>query len=497
MKSFLGNLIKFFKSDRIKDVWTVILLFAAIHVGYIYVCNNGTDKKTIQLFMLLACLFAFILYFFISGKEDKKYKSMLSLIITVGCIMRIGFCLYNGFFDHAHDMWYINDFSSDSKGTYLGFILINHQLPSRITGQLYQQPLSYFASAVSCWIVKPFLNTDDWYYIGGAAKLSNCLFSCLTLILTSKLSDIIKVKKYAKVITVSIIAFMPSFYLLGGTLSEDMLSCFIILLEIYLTIKYSKDPTFKNIIILAITYGLGLLTSLRCILPVFYTLILLAERIIVYKNTKKDVFRTVSFFAVTLCLGIGGYLRNLIMFGVPFTYFYTPGEGNWTWTADRNLLDRLGFFSLKNIKSTPYVNPDEDCNLITYFTKTELFGEFGFEISEFLPYILLYIDIIFTIFVIVMIIWRFKAILKNKFHGIIMLVTLGFGLAVMLFYLLNPFSGFMDSRYFQIMVILKALMFGMTVAGYLPEKIKKIRFYAANILLSLFAASSILIFCLI
>ena len=109
-----------------------------------------------------------------------------------------------------------------------------------------------------------------------------------------------------------------------------------------------------------------------------------------------------------------------------------------------------------NMLKILYGNPNisyEDYNLSTYFLKSEIFGEFSFEIGKIIPYTLLVINLLVTILLIFHIIrWIVKG---EKEHD--EWALLGMFVFYLLFicysYYKEPFGCRMDARYFLIVPV--------------------------------------------
>lgn len=213
---------------------------------------------------------------------------------------------------------------------------------------------------------------------------------------------------------------------------------------------------------------------------------------------KKYIGQTAIFAGIAAPLGLWFYIRNAIRFGIPFTYINEQEVGNILWTGEHSLWERFAPINWGNLIASPYANAYEDYNLSTYFLKSEIFGEFSFEMGKVIPYTLLIINLLMTILLIAfMIRWIIK---REKEHDEWAL------LGMLVFYLLficysyykEPFGCSMDARYFLIVPILKIVVLGKLSEG-LNRALAAGKGYAVlmKVAMLLFGTASIVMFCTI
>ena len=484
------------------NLWAYVIMILVTLGGSIWVSNSALTTASIHVLMI-----SFILlsgFWLFGRKTDLKYdeEDILTFIIFVGCTMRIGYTLYNGVFSRVHDTWYYDDYTANSKSTYLMWILERGKLPDSYEGQLYHQPFSYIMSALCCKLIQPFVTNNDIYYLGGiGGKLSSCMASCAVLFMIPRLGLEVSMKKRNILFFTWLVAVFPGFFLIAGRIGEDAFSCFFAMAEILYTIKWHKEPYIKNTVLLALFYGLGLQTNLSCVLPAFFTVYVVLEKMLRNRcEFMRYIKETVLFCVISVPLGLWFYIRNYIKFGIPFTYVNEQIIGGVLWTGNVPLWKRYWPLDIKNFVESPYAFPYDDYNLPAYFLKSELFGEYTFEISNIVPYVMLIINILITIFAIVCmikILFRKNAPTIGKLlSGLLILYCL----FEMFSYYKEPFGCTMDARYFLIITILKLMFFAWSIKEKEIEKVSPITIFMTKgiyIGVLLFGACSIAMFCVI
>lgn len=476
-----------------------IIISLGILFSYYIINKLDIDNIEIQRGMLI-CIILVAVYAVIKFYLSKlSYDEFIFLIIAAGFIMRIGYMLYTDSYTRVYDIGAF-DYTHIGKAAYLLNLAQMNQLPQTNEVQLYHQPFSYIASALCSKILVPFLNPGDVYYLVDAGKTASCFASCAVLIMLVKACRLLNLSKISTLFTTLWLSFIPIFYLIGGRIGEDAFTCFFTVAALLYTAYWYNNPSYKNTILLAIIYGLGVQTSLSCVLPVPFTLFAFAYHI--WKKRCKPSFylKQSSLFAIiALPLGLWFSIRNYILFDQAFTYVYEQEIYGPLWTGDISLWNRYKFLDILDIRQTPYGFPFVDYNFFTFHLKTELFGIFTFEIPVFIPYVLLILNICITFGVIIYSIYSYCF---GKVKGLKKLVLPSY-LFILLFsmysYYVQPFGCSMDYRYFAALSVLKALLLGMQIDLLSSGTTKIGHFFKQTIfiLIPLYSIASVIMFCFI
>lgn len=409
------------------------------------------------------------------------YKGLVSVILLAGLIMRIGFALYKPSYTAYHDLGEITREGYYGHASYILTIFETGALPLENGGQYYHPPLFHILAACTMKVTKKVLHITDVVYLFESAKIISCTATCFTLLTARKILKELELGKIATVIALSVCAFLPVHYMLGGWVNNDALVTFFMTWIILYTIRWFKNPTYGNIILLAIGFGFGIFTKISCALFAAFTGMFMLVKLLraIRDGTWKPFIGQFIVFAC-ICMPIGLYypVRNYVMFGQGLNFVLRPGDN--VYCGDHGFLERFLFFPIFRLLSPVYLNPFEEYNLNFYLIKSAVVGEFEYHHVEEWPAavlivsnLVLVVQSVFSAIVICIRGWKEKLAGTSVKAQFLFLGLPGLWLWIYLNHLiLNvrlPYGCTMDFRYIVPTAMLGAIYLGSYVEQCLEE----------------------------
>lgn len=481
----------------------LIIMFSFILANIILIRNNNISEhiKEIQL-----CIQGFILisliFLGIKSYKDKKlgYEILMKWVIVVGIGMRVGYMLYTPTTIRTHDLGTI-DINSNGHMAYILNILEGH-LPTSNAYQFYHPPLFHYLAAKICKLVNIFLRRENISEIVEASKIVSCFASCSMIILTKRICEELELKEKGKLIAVTLVCFIPNFYLLAGRVNNDALAIFFMFFIILYTIKWYHNPSYRNVIMLALGFGLGMMSKISVGILAFYTgsvmlyVLFKAQGI----KAKKGIFLELSTFgAVCFPMALWYPIRNNRLFGQPLAYVLKISKEHPLYCGNYPWYKRFLGLPFSETYSSIYNSPYADYNVNVYLIKGALFGEFTFDIPNLISLALLLTYIVIIGVVVLSYIYLIYRYIKNKTFKdyTILVVTAILYVSHICFNIQNPFGCTMDFRYVVPIALMNALAMGEVVndLGNYNKQIATSMRIAIYAIVVVFSVLSIVMFC--
>jgi len=468
----------------------VIVLGISILAAYIlvYILDFQNAVQGIMLFLIISA--ALIGGYNLCQKFDSDM--LVKYILFIGFVMRIGYMLYTPCPLRQHDLM---DISIDSNGhaAYILNILDGH-LPMSNEGQFYHPPLYHILSGIVIFVLKPILHLTNEIDVMNCARLVSCFFSCITLYCVKSLCVELNIKKP---IPLALVAFLPNFYLMGGRVNNDAMAMFFMTIILIYSIRWYKEQSRKNTLILALSFGLGMMSKMSVAvfaIPSGLVMIYVLAKSVKSHNLLKTLKSLCLFAAVSIPLGLAYPIRNMIMFHQPLNYVLNVSDAGFA-SENYSYTQRFLTFPITKIVSPVYNDVYNDYNLWMYLLKGGLFGEFRFKIVTAIPATMLFIYTIITILMLISVVRS----LKDKDISVRYLVLSASVLMIsyIAFNIKYPYGCTMDFRYIAPVFVICALLFGRFLDLNKDKKISNLIHRISAVAVLTFSILSIYMFCVI
>ena len=226
--------------------------------------------------------------------KENKFKIIFGIIIIIAILVRIAYVIEIPYTEKQHDIYKGNN---NDGLSYILQLYEKGTLPEDNEYQHYHPPLSQILSAI--WLKAGSIITQDIDMLFESLQFLNVIYSiCLIFIVYDILKEL-KIKDKVKILVLLVMAFHPTLIILSGSINNDNL-CFVLMVwTILRLIKWYKKPNMKNIIFLAITTGLSVMTKTTgaiLALPIMYIFLFkLYKEIRKASDKKKTIYLCLLF----------------------------------------------------------------------------------------------------------------------------------------------------------------------------------------------------------
>lgn len=451
--------------------------------------DGDARVKLVMAALLFVLLISALL---MTARRRMTWERLLAILIAAGVILRFGYMLYTPFFIRGHDVR-----SYDGYG-HLAYIyrLFNLQgLPDSNLGQFYHPPLAHFADAAIARFYAYVTGASNPDTVFESARLIPCFASVALLFVCRHLFDALNFSKRAMLTALAVIAFHPTFILLSASINNDMLMILFFMTAFLYTIRWYKDPNYKNILLLAVSIGCAMSTKFSGALAALITaavFLLVLIRKYRTNNAGDIVCQLTAFAAVCLPLGLWYPIRNLKLFGQSLGYVAPISVKSQLYVGNIPFAERFLSFSLPDLFKNVWCDPFNDFSVWAYTVKCALFGEYTFSDRHAVAVILIVSSLVLIVLSLAAMVWFLTAARKSNRLAAWSLFAL-WALLMLSFIYFNikyPFGCTMDFRYIVPTVITGAAFLGLLTASLEKGGIKKALRAVLTAAIAVFCASS-------
>lgn len=412
-----------------------------------------------------------------------KYKNILIAIFIIAILVRIIFICKTNISEFQFDFGigeltseadyedlYENFDKEPNTGRHINYImqLYNYNsLPNKIIGQFYHPPLNHF-------IMSTWLKIADNIFDNASTRFESMqfitlIYSIVILVALYKLLDELKVEDKNKIFPILLFAFYPIYIFLSGSLNNDELVTMFSILALLYLVKWEKNPTMKNAIIIALCIGLGLMTKTSIavvVIPTVYVYFKKLSKFVKEDKSVKDLLvQLLVFSIISITLGLWFQIRSLAnglyTLGIIEPYDYLS-------IANKSIWARFGIPNILNLS---------EVNIWSYL----IYSSLNFVVTGKNT---IY-NLIMGILVIILVIYTIYFIIKNKCKNKILLITL-ISWWISYFYLniSMPYTCSMHSRYMLVPISIGIVYLGVGIQEENNRSVK-LQIYTATLLLSI------------
>ncbi len=307
-------------------------------------------------------------------------RRLILLMFILGFLLRLAYIVSISIKTKQHDVGSLEKMNGHLG--YIGYLVYNGSLPDidvREVYQYYHPPLHHILAAV--WVRLQRLIGISTENIWENIQLLTMFYSCLCMILSYKIFRALGLDGKGLAAAFAVVAFCPTFYILGGSINNDILSVTFLLGAVLNTLYWYQSKSMKRIICIAVCIGCGMMTKLSVwmVAPaVAFIFIYVFFKII--KEWKRWLGQYAAFLGICAPLGLWWGIRNYITHGVPITYVMRLPDTSSQYVGNISVMERIFDFSPSQFADvgdqfTMYDGAYNEYNPLVALFKTSMFDE--------------------------------------------------------------------------------------------------------------------------
>lgn len=348
----LFSVYRLYISGKLNKPASLLLAAGLILLDITLTAYFGTSESKAFWIFIVGAVLLILFKMFVQVSEQCIEKLTCFYIISGSFLIKLFYVLTTSCYTRQNDVHKFG--GSIGHAAYIEYLLNNRKLPDfdvREVWQFYHPPLHHAISAA--WI--NFLENccgADHNFARESLQMLTLFYSTACVIVVYKILRHFKFKGAALYIPLAVFAFHPSYILMSGSINNDMLSILFILSAVLNTLKWKENRTLRNILKIALSIGLGMMTKLSVALVapavafVFLTALFSGRR-----KIKSLICQYAAFGAVCCPLGLWWGIRNYVKFKVPITYVPELGSNSSQYIGEIPFLKRLTDFSFTQFES--------------------------------------------------------------------------------------------------------------------------------------------------
>ena len=257
MKTFLKKL----NGNYVLAIVFCVVAWLIMSNDFMLACFES-NRLLFAVTTLLVYAAGVVVQYEITGKVNDK------MLLLGGFLLQFIYVIMTEYNVSPHDLGWFPGFGSKviEKG-HIGFIayLFNFEQipqvnPMEVWGY-YNPPFHYLLEAI--WLkINWALGFNETVCLENMQYMT-MFYTTMSMSVLYTLMGELELSEKAKKIWTFIIAFHPYFIFTAGSLSNDGLAMLLLFVAVLYTIRWYKDNSLKNILILALAIGFGMMTKLN------------------------------------------------------------------------------------------------------------------------------------------------------------------------------------------------------------------------------------------
>ena len=409
------------KNDEINSFYLmscICLTICGIIAG-ICVHRFHIENRSLREIIVFAGVFAVALIIFICAilfgysRNKLSIDMLVRIVILGGFILKLIYITYTPITVRSDDVYTVND--TGHMG-YIYTLFSTYRFPTNPESgwEFPQPPLHHIIAAI--WIKLFDFVGFSLEWLCESVQFLTTVYTTLTVIVVDKIYSELSDKEAGRLFTVVCATFLPYMIVMSGDTNNDALLTLLMTIIILFTLRWWKDPTCRNIIYIAVAFGMAMMTKYSVALLVPPITLVFAVRFFGDKKYLSYIKQFALFVVVCGPLCLWWPIRLKLKFDLPFGFVQASNINEPQYIGGFSIFERLfGFSNKLNHSYIVWDNSSKQCdyNIFINLIKSACFGE-----QDFITYnvvinivgdILFFVMIVFTLVVIYLFIkWIIK-----------------------------------------------------------------------------------------
>ncbi len=322
------------------------------------------------------------------SRRTLSEEHVVFFLLFCGMLLHCWYVLLSGLYDRQHDEGFYTGIASPQINPghigYIEYIYKFHKLPDINPYQYfsyYHPPLHYILSGLWLFFLTSLGMAEDLAFEN--LQILPLFYSGLLMLLTYRILKRINAAGKGLYAGLLLVAIHPALTIMSGSVNNDMLSTLLLTAAILATLRWLQDKTCLNLLLIAISIGLGILCKINAAVIALPTgLVFLCDFLHELRTGNKPairrcLFRYFLFGCTAGTIGLSWIARNLLRFHVK------PGissatESSVMYTGNYGIWSRIGLPSLSDWHfAFPFhaLSGEANHNIWVILFQTSLFAE--------------------------------------------------------------------------------------------------------------------------
>ena len=299
-------------------------LLIAIAQGNSFLANSGHGNHVFAMILLITIFLGIFCHQAFNHKLDSESTNLW--IALFGILTRSFYVLMADISYLQNDAGTFTGYGTDTVNDgHLGYIEYLYKFKAMPNMDPYEHfgyyhpPLHHIIEAI--WLtLQRFIGVNEELAFENL-QVPTLIYSCLCIAVMYKILKLTTLNKKYYPAGLLLIAFHPRMMVLAGSINNDTLALLLLMCTIWRTIEWLHNKTFRNIILIALSLGFGMISKLNVAICAFSIAILFLISLIKYikqgnlVNTRMIFLQYIVFGVICVPIGLSYIVRNLVLFG--------------------------------------------------------------------------------------------------------------------------------------------------------------------------------------